>query len=37
MWNPFKWIKNKIEERKKKKALAEKIKKLKEQDPFIYE
>ena len=37
MWNPFAWIKHKIDQRKKKKALAAKLKKLKEQDPFIYE
>jgi len=37
MWNPIKWIKEKLEERKYKKELAERIKKLKEKDPYIYE
>ena len=37
MWNPFKFISNIIKERKRKKALEAKLKKLKEQDPFIYE
>ena len=37
MWNPFAWIKDKINQRRKKKALEAKLKKLKEQDPFIYD
>jgi hypothetical protein len=37
MFNPIKWIKDKIAERKRKKKLEEKLKKLKEQDPFIYD
>ena len=35
--NPIKWIKNIIKERKRKKALEAKLKKLRDQDPFIYE
>jgi len=37
MWNPITWVKNFFKERKRKKALAAKLKKLKDQDPFIYE
>jgi hypothetical protein len=37
MFNPIKWIKNKIEEYKYKKKIKAKLKKLKEQDPYIYE
>ena len=48
MWNPIKWIKNKIEARKQKQKQAEaerkykekmdaKLKRLKEQDPYIYD
>jgi hypothetical protein len=33
----IKWIKGKIADYKKKKKLKAKLKKLKEQDPFIYE
>lgn len=37
MWNPFKFISNWFAERKRKKALEAKLKKLRDQDPFIYE
>lgn len=37
MWNPFKLISNWLKERKRKKALEAKLKKLRDQDPFIYE
>lgn len=37
MFNPIKWLKQKLEERKRKKKLEEKLKKLQEQDPFIYD
>ena len=35
--NPIKLIKRWLDKRKAKKALEAKLKKLKEQDPFIYE
>lgn len=35
--NPIKLIKNWLAERRHKKKIAEKLKKLKDQDPFIYE
>lgn len=37
MFNPIRWIKDKIEERKYNKKMKEKLKKLQEQDPFIYD
>ena len=37
MTNPFKWIMNIIHQRKRKKIIAAKLKKLEEQDPFIYD
>lgn len=37
MWNPIKLIKNWLKDRKRKKAIKAKLKKLREQDPFIYE
>ena len=35
--NMIKWIKNKIKELKYKRRVNKKLKKLKEQDPFIYD
>jgi len=37
MFNPIKWIKKKIAEYKYKKKMKEKLKKLQEQDPYIYD
>jgi hypothetical protein len=37
MFNPFKWYKKWKENKERKKKIAEKLKKLKDQDPFIYE
>lgn len=37
MINPFKWLKNKIHQRRRQKLIAAKLKKLEEQDPFIYD
>ena len=37
MFNPIRWIKEKIQERRYKKKIKAKLKKLKEQDPYIYE
>ena len=35
--NPIKWVKDKIAEIKYRKRLKKKLKKLKQQDPFIYD
>lgn len=35
--NPIKWIKDKIADIKYKRKLKKKLKKLKEQDPYIYD
>lgn len=37
MFNPIKWVKDWLAERRYKKKVAERIKKLKEQDPYIYD
>lgn len=37
MFNPIRWIREWISKRKYKKKMAEKLKKLKDQDPFIYD
>jgi hypothetical protein len=37
MFNPVKWVKRKIADRKHKKRMKEKLKKLQEQDPYIYD
>lgn len=35
--NPIKWIKDKIAELKYKRRLKKKLKKLQEEDPYIYD
>jgi hypothetical protein len=37
MFNPIRWIKDAIARYRYKKKIAERIKKLKEEDPYIYE
>lgn len=37
MFNPITWIKKKIAEYKYKKRMKAKLKKLQEQDPYIYD
>jgi|TARA_R110000803_G_C11980651_1_gene320704 hypothetical protein len=37
MFNPVKWVKKKLAERKYKKRMEAKLKKLQEQDPYIYD
>jgi len=37
MINPWKWIKDKISEYKYKKRMKKKLKKLQEDDPYIYD
>jgi len=37
MWNPVKWIKDIIEERKYRKELKKKLEEMAKKDPFIYD
>lgn len=37
MFNPIKWIKNAIEKYRYKKKIAARLKKLRDDDPYIYD
>jgi hypothetical protein len=37
MFNPIKWFKNLLAKRRYKKKIAERLKKLREEDPYIYD